>query len=172
LLGKLVPRAATIAFLVNPSNPATDGKELQEAASALGRPLHILPASTESDIGAAFLTLAEVRLGGLIVSADPFFDDGGRAQIVGLAAHRGLPAIYGQRKYAVDGGLMSYGTSLADAYRRVGVYAGRILKGAQPADLPVVQPTKFEFVINLKTAKALGLEFSSTVLALADEALE
>ena len=166
-----MPRAATIAFLVNPSNPATDGKELQEAASALGRPLHILPASTESDIGAAFLTLAEVRLGGLIVSADPFFDDGGRAQIVGLAAHRGLPAIYGQREYA-DGGLMSYGTSLANAYRRVGVYAGRILKGAQPADLPVVQPTKFEFVINLKTAKALGLEFSSTVLALADEALE
>jgi len=173
-LGKLVPRDATIAFLVNPSNPATEGKtkELQEAASALGRRLHVLPASTESDIRAAFLTLVEVRLGGIIVSADPFFDDTRRPQIVALAAHHGVPAIYGQREYAVDGGLMSYGTSLADAYRQVGVYAGKILKGAQPADLPVVQPTKFEFVINLKTAKTLGLEFPSTVLALADEVLE
>jgi putative tryptophan/tyrosine transport system substrate-binding protein len=174
LLGKLVPGAATIAFLVNPNNPATEGKakELQEAATALGRRLHVLLAGTDIEIGAAFSTLVEVRSGGLIVSADPFFDDTRRNQIVALAARHDLPAIYGQREYAVDGGLMSYGTSLADAFQQVGVYAGKILKGAQPADLPVVQPTRFEFVINLKTAKTLGLEFPPTLLALADEVIE
>jgi putative tryptophan/tyrosine transport system substrate-binding protein len=174
LLGKLVPGASPIVFLVNPNNPGTEGKtkELQEAATALGQRLRILPASTEIEIGAVFVTLLQERAGALIVAADPFFDDTRRDQIVALAARQSLPAIYGQREYAMDGGLMSYGTSLADAYRQVGVYAGKILKGAQPAVLPVVQPTKFEFVINLRTAKTLGLEIPPQLLALADEVIE
>jgi ABC-type uncharacterized transport system substrate-binding protein len=174
LLDKLVPTAATIAFLSNPNNAAAAGKikEMLEAASTLSRQLHLLNASTENEIDVAFAALVRQRVGALVVQADPFFDDTQRLHLVSLAARHSVPAIYGQREYAADGGLISYGTSLADAFRQVGIYAGRILKGEKPADLPVVQPTRFEFVINLKTSKALGLDIPPTLLAIADEVIE
>jgi putative ABC transport system substrate-binding protein len=174
LVVKLVPAAASIGFLLNANNPAAEGKmkEMQEAARALGRQLHILKASTESEIEATSTNFAQLRVGALVIAADPFFDDAERDRLIALAARLGVPAIYGQREYIVEGGLISYGTSLADAYRQVGIYSGRILKGEKPAELPVVQPTKFELVINLKTAKTLGLEIPPTLLALADEVIE
>jgi putative ABC transport system substrate-binding protein len=174
VLGKLMPTTATFSFLMNPKNPAASGKtkEMQEAAHALGRQLDILNASTESEIDAAFATLVQQHTGSLIVASDPFFNDTQRDRLVALAARHSIPAIYGQREYTVEGGLMSYGTSLSDAYRQAGNYAGRILKGDKPAELPVIQPTKFELVINLKTAKTLGLTFPPGLLAIADEVVE
>jgi putative tryptophan/tyrosine transport system substrate-binding protein len=156
LLSKLVPTAATFAYLMNPNNPRADAttKEISEAARQLGRPLDILGAGTAGEIDAAFARLAERRTSALIVMADQYFDEPRRAQLVALAARYAIPTIYGQRDYAVDGGLISYGTDLKETHRQAGSYAGRILKGAKPEELPVLRPTKFELLINLKTAKA------------------
>jgi putative ABC transport system substrate-binding protein len=174
LISNLLPTPAMIAFLVNASNPAAEGKtkEMQDAADGLGRKLLVLNASSESDIDIAFATLAQLHVGALVVGSDPYYDNTQRAQFIALAARYLIPTIYGQREYVTDGGLISYGTSLADAYRQAGIYAGRILKGEKPSELPVVQPTKFELVINLKTAKAVGVEFPPSLLALADEVIE
>src|SRR5260221_450403 len=175
LIAKLVPTAATVVFLTKPNNPTVSaGKitEMQEAARAVGPQLQGLNASTAADFGPAFATLVQQRAGLLVVGADPFFDETGRDQIIALAAGHGVPAIYSFREAAAAGGLMSYGPSLADAERQRGLYTGRILKGENPADLPVVQPTKFEFVINLKTGKTLVLEIPPTLLALADEVIQ
>src|SRR5215510_9366987 len=155
LLHQLVPGAASMGVLVNPKYPDVDRqlRELQEAAGVLQRPLHIVRASTEPEIDTAFATVAQQGAGALLVASDPFFSSR-REQLVALAARYKLPTIYNQREYAENGGLVSYGTDFADGYRQAGIYVGKILKGAKPADLPVVQPTKFELVINLKTAKA------------------
>jgi|SRR5579862_1677869 len=174
LLDKLVPAATTFAYLMNPSNPGADeaANEIREAAHQLGRPLDVVGAGTPSEIDAAFTTLAEHRTGGLVVMSDQYFDEPRRGQIVALAARQAIRTIYRQREYALEGGLISYGTDLAETHRQVGDYAGRILKGAKPEDLPVLRPTKFDLVINLKTAKALGLAVSSGLLATADEVIE
>src|SRR5258708_35298051 len=173
LLHEMVPKAATIAVLVNPNYSEAENqlREGQEAAARLGVPPVRLRANTESDFDAAFSTVVQQRSGALLVCASPFFDTR-REQLVVLAARHALPTIYEWRDFAAAGGLVSYGTSLADAYRQAGVYADRILKGAKPADLPIVQSTKFEFVINLNTAKALGLTIPPGVLAIADEVIE
>jgi putative tryptophan/tyrosine transport system substrate-binding protein len=173
LLHELVPKAATIAVLVNPNfTDAEDQlRDVQEAAVRLGVQLVIVRANTEADFNPAFSTLVQQRAGALLVCSSPFFN-GRREQLVVLAARHGMPAIYEWRDFAAAGGLMSYGTGLADAYRQVGVYAGRILKGEKPADLPVVQSTRFEFVINLSTAKALDITIPETLLATADEVIQ
>jgi putative ABC transport system substrate-binding protein len=173
LLSELLPQAKVIALLENPNIPATQRMmpSVQDAARANGVQLHILQASTESEIGAAFAGLVERQAAALVVSADPFFY-GRREQIVALAAHHAVPAIYEFREFAVAGGLMSYGASLMAVFRQMGIYTGRILKGAKPADLPVVQPTTFELVINLKTAKVLGLTIPPAMLSRADEVIE
>ena len=173
VLHELVPKAAVVAVLVNPTNSYTESetRAAHEGARSLGLRLHIMRASTVSEIDAVFGTLDEIRADTLLISADLFLF-GRRQQIVALAAQHGLPAIYAWRECATFGGLMSYGTSPIEAYRLVGVYAGRIIKGAQPADLPVLQNEKVEFVINLKTANALGLTFPSSLLGRADEVIE
>jgi putative ABC transport system substrate-binding protein len=173
LLRELIPTAALVAVLLNPNNAnfATQLDDIQEAARILGQQIHIVNASSEGDIHAAFATFARLRAAALLVGADPFFN-GQREQIVTLAAHYAIPAIYELREFALAGGLISYGTSLLEAYRQIGLYTGRILKGDKPADLPVVQSTKFELVINLKTAKALGLDVPPMLLARADEVIE
>jgi ABC-type uncharacterized transport system substrate-binding protein len=173
LLHDLVPQVTTIAALVHPrySGAETQVRDLQEAAPRLGVQLVILTANTESDFGTAFATLVQERAGALLVCATPFFNSR-REQLILLAARHAVPAIYEWREFADAGGLMSYGTSLSDAYRQAAVYAGRILKGAKPADLPVVQSTKFEFVINLNAAKALGLTVPHPLLITADEVIE
>ena len=172
LLSELVPQARVIALLVNPNNPNAERiiRDVQEAARAKGVQLHILKASTESEIDAAFASLVQLHAGALVVGADPFFNSR-REQIVALASRHAVPAIYAWREFAAAGGLISYGASLTAAFRQVGIYAGKILKGAKPADLPVQQPTKFELVINLKTAKALGLTVPQSILARADEVI-
>jgi putative ABC transport system substrate-binding protein len=173
LLHELVPAATLIAVLLNPTNAnfQTQLRGVQDAARALGQQVRILSASTERDIDTAFATTTESRAGALLVSSDPFFNSR-LDQIIATAARHAVPAIYEGRNFAMAGGLASYGTSLADAYREVGIYTGRILKGEKPAGLPVVQSTKFEFVINLKTAKALGLDVPPGLSARADEVIE
>jgi putative tryptophan/tyrosine transport system substrate-binding protein len=173
VLHELIPPTMVIANLVDPNFPPTEAAvaEVETAARILGRQILVLKTSSESDIDAAFATIMQVRAGALLVGPGPFFITR-RNQIVALAARHAIPAIHEFRDAAKAGGLVSYGTSLVDAYRLVGVYTGRILKGEKPADLPVVQPTKFELVINLKTAKALGLEVPPSLLAIADEVIE
>ena len=173
LLRELVPNAALTAVLLNPTNTFSEqqSKDVREAARALGLELHLVHASNEQQLDAAFATIAQIRAGALLVGSDPFFNSQ-RDHIVALAARNRIPAIYEWREFAAAGGLMSYGTRLLDTYHQIGTYTGRILKGDKPADLPVMQSTKFEFVINLKTAKALGLKIPETVLARADEVIE
>ena len=173
LLRDLVPNAATIAVLLNPTYPnaAFHLQEVENAARKAGQQIQILSASTEAEIDVAFARLPQLRAGALLVGADPFFNSR-RDQIVALAARHAIAAIYEQRTFAQAGGLASYGTSQTDAYRQVGIYTGRVLRGEKPADLPVVQSTKFEFVINLKTAKALGLEVPPGLSSMADEIIE
>lgn len=173
LLHELVSRAATIGVLLNPNWPpsANQLRDVQDAARVVGLQINVLRASTDQEIDAAFETVAQQRIAALAVTGNPFYDTR-REKLVALAARHAVPVIYQFREFAAAGGLLSYGIDLPDAYRQVGVYVGRILKGAKPADLPVLQPTKFEFVINLKTAKALGVKFSDNLMSLADEVIE
>jgi putative ABC transport system substrate-binding protein len=175
LLSELVPQARLIALLVNPDNPAAavaaKSAHMEEAARAKGVELRVLKASSESEIDAAFATLVELPARALVIDTDLFFF-GRREQIGALAARHSVPAIYYRREFAASGGLISYGPSFATAYRQAGVYAGKILGGTRPSDLPVMQPTKFELVINSKAAKALGLNVPPTLLAVADEVIE
>jgi putative tryptophan/tyrosine transport system substrate-binding protein len=173
LLRELVPQAGAIALLANPNNPSIEiiVKDVQEAAQAKGVQLHILKVSTESEIDAAFGSLVERQAGALLVATDPFLGSR-RELLLALAARHSIPTMYEFREYAMAGGLISYGTNFTAIFRQVGIYAGRILKGAKPADLPVVQPTVFELVINLKTAKALGLTIPPSILSRADELIE
>src|SRR5215472_4251354 len=173
LLSELVPQAGVIALLVNPNNANAEAqtRDAREAARVKGVQLHILKAGSESEIDAAFATLVQGQAGALVVGADGFFF-ARRDQLVALGSHHAVPAIYDVREYAASGGLISYGASLTAAYREAGIYAARILKGEKPADLPVQQPTKFELVINMKTAKALGLAVPQTISARADEIIE
>jgi putative ABC transport system substrate-binding protein len=173
LLHDLVPQAKAFGALLNPEFPtfADQLADIQAAAQTTGVEIHVFRAGTDHDIEAAFESITQQRIAALLVASDPFFNSR-RDEIAALAARRGVPAMYGFRDYAVAGGLMSYGIDLPDTYRQAGVYAGHVLKGAKPADLPVLQPTKFEFVINLKAAKALGVRFSDNLLSLADEVIE
>jgi putative ABC transport system substrate-binding protein len=173
LLLQLKPRAGVIGVLVNPNRPGVDvqSKDLQAAAHTTGRQLVVEKAGTEPAIDTAFESLARQGIDALLVTADPFFNFR-RAQVVANAARHGIPAIYQWREFVTTGGLISYGPSIEDAYHQTGVYAGRILKGAKPVDLPVMQPTRFELVINLKTAKTLGLAMPPTLLARANEVVE
>jgi putative tryptophan/tyrosine transport system substrate-binding protein len=173
LLHELLPGATNVGALLNPTFPDAPDQlhEVQEAAQRIGERLTLLNASSARELDAAFETIVQKGIGALLVGADPFFISR-REQLVALAAHHGIPAIYEDRDFTTVGGLMSYGASFSDAVRQVGVYTGRILKGEKPTDLPIQQPTKFELVINLKTAKALGLTLPPTLLARADEVIE
>jgi putative ABC transport system substrate-binding protein len=173
ILRGIAPNATLIGVLINPTFPDVDRqrRELQEAAATLKQPILLMTASTEAEIDKAFTDLAQKDAGAVLVTQDIFFNTRGE-QLAALAARHRLPAMYDQREIAERGGLISYGTHFADGYRQAGVYLGKVLKGAKPADLPVMQPTRFEFVINLKTAKALGLDVPPTLLALADEVIE
>ena len=167
------PKVTTIAVLLNSTFPDAVGqlREVEEAARMIGQPIAILNASDIREIDMAFNTLVQMRVGALLVGSDPFFISR-REQLVALSARHAIPAIYEDRDFTVAGGLMSYGASFRDAVRQVGIYTGRILKGDKPADLPVLQPTKFELVINLKTAKSLGLVIPQNLLVAADEVIE
>jgi putative tryptophan/tyrosine transport system substrate-binding protein len=174
LLHELVPTASVIALLVNPANPTiaeTNTKELHAAAPSFGLELHILNASTEREFDGVFAKLIQLRAGGLVIGPDPFFTSR-REQLAALALRHAVPTIYQTREFAVAGGLLSYGADVADAYRLTGKYTGRVLKGEKPADLPVQQATKVEMYINLKTAKALGVNVPNTLIGRADEVFE
>jgi putative ABC transport system substrate-binding protein len=173
LLREMLPGAATVALLANPAFPGNDNRmrDIEEGGRRIGLQLPRLEASTETELDAAFEEIGRQRPDALLVAGDPFFNSR-RERIVALAARRAIPTMYEWREFALAGGLMSYGTMLADLYRQTGLYAGRILKGTSPADLPVVQPVKFELVVNLKTAKALGLTVPPTLLAIVDEVIE
>jgi putative tryptophan/tyrosine transport system substrate-binding protein len=173
LLRELLPKATIIGLLVNPTSPNTETqlRDIPVASQALGLQIVVQNASSDGDLDTAFATLAQQRASGLVVGSDPFFY-GRREQLAALAARHALPAIYPDREYVADGGLMSYGASLTDAYRQAGVYSGRILKGDKPADLPVQQAVKIELVINLQTAKTLGVEMPLSLLMRINEAIE
>jgi putative ABC transport system substrate-binding protein len=173
LLRELVPTATSIGVLLNPARPAFDNqsKAIQEAAHAVRQEIRILQASSEHEINFAFAIAAQWRPAALLVAPDAFLDSR-REQLITRAKSHAIPTIYHDREFVAAGGLLSYGTSLADGYRETGVYAGRILKGEKPTDLPVLQPTKFELIINMATAKALSLEVPPTLLARADEVIE
>jgi putative ABC transport system substrate-binding protein len=173
LLAELVPQAGVIALLVNPTKSDTERlvSDMQEAARAKGVQLPVVKAGTEGEIDAVFAFLIQLHVGALVVASDSFFAFR-REQIVALAARHSVPTIYDWREFPVSGGLISYGISFTDSFRQLGTYAGKILKGAKPADLPVQQPTKFELVININTAKKLGLTVPPSILARADEVIE
>jgi putative tryptophan/tyrosine transport system substrate-binding protein len=174
LLSELVPQARVIVLLLNPNSPNAGRmmRDVQEAARAKGVELQILKASTESEIDTAFDSLDQLQAGALVLHAEPFFINGQREQLVALAARHAIPMISGSRAMTVSGGLISYGASLTLLDRQAGIYIGKILKGAKPADLPVVRPTRFELVVNLNTASALGLTVPPSILARADEVIE
>src|SRR5215831_2284990 len=173
LLHELLPGTATIGFLGNPSNPTFEliTRDLLAAAAIIGLKVEVLKAGTDSEIDAAFASAVQARTGALLVEADPLFITR-IERLVALAARHGIPTVYSFREFVVAGGLISYGTSLIEDWRQIGLYTGRILKGEKPANLPVIQATKIQLIINLKTAKTLGLEVPATLLALADEAIE
>jgi len=173
LLHELIPKSAVVGVLLNRKSVAAEGqlKDVEAAARTLGRQVRVLNASTDQDLDAAFGIISKEKFAGLLVTSDVFFNSQHK-RIVALANRHSLPAVYAIRFYALAGGLMSYGTDLADGYRQTGAYVGRVLKGERPADLPVLQSTKFEFVLNLKTAQALGLTIPSGVLAIVDEVIE
>jgi putative ABC transport system substrate-binding protein len=173
LLHEMLPRAVRVGLLLDPTNPAADStsRSVREAGRALGLEIHVLNASSSREIDAVFATIVQERLDALFVAADAFFAGRG-VQLATLAARDRIPASYADREIVRVGGLMNYNIDLADSFRQVGAYAGRILKGAKPADLPVMQPTRFEFIINLQTARALGIEVPPSLLAIADEVIE
>jgi putative ABC transport system substrate-binding protein len=172
LLHSLVPKAAVIGVLVNPNyDPDAQVRDVQVAADTIGLQVKVLPASSVEEIHKAFAAASQQAVAALFVANDPYLDSH-RDQIITLAARAAIPTMYYTRAYAVDGGLISYGANIADAYRQAGIYTGKILKGAKPADLPVLQPTNFELIINRKTAKTLGLDVPDRLLALADEVIE
>jgi putative tryptophan/tyrosine transport system substrate-binding protein len=173
LLHELIPKATVIAILVNPDNPAaeSDAREAQEATRSLGQQLHVMRARTEQEIDAGFATLVQLRAHALVVAPDPIFNLR-REQFAGLATRYAVPTIFDLRDFVTAGGLMSYGPSLSEAYRQAGIYTGKILDGAKPGDLPVLQPTKVELVINLKTAKTLGITIPPPLLLRADEVIQ
>jgi ABC-type uncharacterized transport system substrate-binding protein len=174
LLHELVPTARVMALLVNPANPTlaeTATKKVQAAAHTLGLEVHVLNASTERDFDGVFAKLIQLRASGLVIGDDPLFASGSE-RLAALALHHAVPAVYQWREFAVAGGLLSYGSNITDAYRLAGIYTGRILKGDRPAELPVQQATKVELYINLKTAKALGLNVPNTLIGRADEVIE
>jgi putative ABC transport system substrate-binding protein len=173
ILRRIAPNAGLIGVLVNPTYPDVERqkRELQEGADTLNQPIAVMMATTEAEIDKAFADMAQKGAGAILVTQDIFLNTRGE-QLVALAARYRLPAMYDQREIAARGGLISYGTHFADGYRQAGVYLGKVLKGAKPADLPVTQPTRFDLVINLQTSKALGLDVPATLLALADEVIE
>jgi ABC-type uncharacterized transport system substrate-binding protein len=173
LLHQLLHRDARFALLVNPRNPQSQSAitDVQAAASAMGQQLEILTATTNRDISPAFSDAVQKRVDALLISADPLFTNR-PVQLATLAARHAMPTIYALREFAEVGGLMSYGSNFTDLFRQAGTYTGRVLKGEKPADLPILQATKFEFVVNLQTAEALGLDVPTTLLALADEVIE